>query len=220
MQIIQRPQNKELALGSSGLAQSVRPFVSFVLFGIGKFFITISMLLLNDMAAPGYVAKPINMYNMIGGIMLSPLGLHFFLAYQEFVFYSFCSYYRAFAKRVLESSDEKQTFSPTKSRIEQNQKAVAYVAPEHNLHGNLDELIDTMKNMTETFGPFLLQNFSLMLLYWLLHSYSLFYFVIQTFGTLGSSNPTVMALTYLEFAGSVLIIRWAQENKNLFLSQL
>ena len=209
MQIIQRPQNKELALGNSGLAQSVRPFVSFVLFGIGKFFLTISMLLLNDMAAPGYVAKPINMYNMIGGIMLSPLGLHFFLAYQEFVFYSFCSYYRAFAKRVLESSDEEQIFSPTKSsaRTEQNQKTVVYDGQGHNLHGNLDELIDTMKNMTETFGPFLLQNFSLMLLYWLLHSYSLFYFVIQTFGTLSISNPTVVALTYLEFAGSVLIIR-------------
>ena len=122
----------------------------------------------------------------------------------------------------MESSDEKQMFSTTKAsaRTEQNQKTVVYDGQGHNLHGNLDELIDTMKNMTETFGPFLLQNFSLMLLYWLLHSYSLFYFVIQTFGTLSISNPTVVALTYLEFAGSVLIIRWAQENKNLFLSQL
>ena len=40
--------------------------------------------------------------------MLAPLGLHFFLAYQEFAFYSICSYYRAFAKRVLATSEEEQ----------------------------------------------------------------------------------------------------------------
>ena len=75
------------------------------------------------------------------------------------------------------------------------------------LHRNLKELVDTMKNMTESFGPFLLQNFSLMLLYWLLHSYFLFYFVLQTIGELIISHPDSMVLNCTQFAGAVLIMR-------------
>ena len=195
MQILSRPHNKELALRSSGLAQSARPFVGLFLFCIGKLLINLSLLYLMDMITPGYLTKPFTVYNQIGGIMLSPLGLHSYLAYQEFLFYSFCSYYRSFAKRVLDTSGEEQNI-------------VEYDPPrEALLHSNLKELIDTMKNMTETFGPFLLQNFSLMLLYWLLHSYYLCYFVIQTVGTLSLANPTLMGLNCLMFVGSILIIR-------------
>ena len=210
MQIISRPQNKALAHRSSGLAQSVRPFVGFFLFCIGKLLIAVSILNMFEMATPGYLAKPFTVYNQIGGILLSPLGLHFFLAYQEFVFYSFCSYYRTFAKRVLETTEEEQKSTrtqPITTAEGQNNMHVYDPLREAHLHSNLKELIDTMKNMTETFGPFLLQNFSLMLLYWLLHSYCLCYFVIQTIGELSISNPTLMALNCLQFLGAVLIIR-------------
>ena len=210
MQILSRPHNKELALRSSGLAQSARPFVGFFLFCIGKLLITLSLLYLSDMIAPGHFTKPLTVYNQIGGLMLSPLGLHSYLAYQEFHFYSFCSYYRSFANRVLETSEKEQTtLKPIATAAGKEKNILVYDRPrEALLHSNLKELIDTMKNMTETFGPFLLQNFSLMLLYWLLHSYYLCYFVIQTVGTLSLANPTLMALNCLMFVGSVLIIRW------------
>ena len=108
MQIIARPQNKELAFRNSGLAQIFRPFVGFFVFCVGKLFITISVLTANCLVTPSLMTKPFSTYSMIGVLMLAPLGLHFFLAYQEFAFYSICSYYRAFAKRVLATSEEEQ----------------------------------------------------------------------------------------------------------------
>ena len=207
MQILSRPQNKELAVRSSGLAQSFRPFVGFFLFCVGKLLITGSILAMMTIATPGYLSKPFTVYHQVAGIMLSPLGLHFFLAYQEFIFYSFCSYYRSFAKRVLETSGDEQR-QPT-ATAERQKNILVYDPPRREtlLHSNLKDLVDTMKNMTETFGPFLLQNFSLMLLYWLLHSYTLCYFVLQTVGQLSVSDPTLIALYCLQFLGAVLIIR-------------
>ena len=209
MQILSRPHNKELALRSSGLAQSARPFVGFFLFCIGKLLITLSLLYLSDMIAPGHFTKPLTVYNQIGGLMLSPLGLHSYLAYQEFHFYSFCSYYRSFAKRVLETSGEEQKTMRPSAAAEQEKNIIDCGPPrEALLDSNLKELIDTMKNMTETFGPFLLQNFSLMLLYWLLHLYFLFFIVIQTIRYAGVLfSPFWMALTCLQFVSALLIVR-------------
>ena len=135
--------------------------------------------------------------------MLAPLGLHFFLAYQEFAFYSICSYYRAFAKRVLATSEEEQKcfkVLPTQRAEEKN--TVVDDALNRTINGNLEELKDIMKNMTQTFGPFLLQNFSLMLLYWLLHLYFLVYSVIIT-----AKGLIPMASAGFQFGGSVLIVR-------------
>ena len=94
----------------------------------------------------------------------------------------------------------------------QEQKNIAvYDAPGDTFHGNLKELIDLMKNMTEAFGPFLLQNFSLLLLYWLLHLYVLIYFVILTFrNAFIIYDPTLMSMSFLQFGGSILIVRWAK----------
>ena len=76
------------------------------------------------------------------------------------------------------------------------------------LHGNLIELVDIMKNMTATFGPFLLQNFSFMLLYWLLHLYFVCFTVILTVRTFGVLfSPFWMAMRCLQFASGLLIVR-------------
>ena len=138
--------------------------------------------------------------------MLAPLGLHFFLAYQEFAFYCICSYYRAFAKRVLATSEEEQKcfqVLPTQPNQRAEEKnTVVDDALNRTINGNLEELEDIMKNMTQTFGPFLLQNFSLMLLYWLLHLYFLVYSVIIT-----AKGLIPMASVGFQFGGSVLIVR-------------
>ena len=79
-------------------------------------------------------------------------------------------------------------------------------------HGHMKELIDLMKNMTEAFGPFLLQNFSLLLLNWLLHLYVLIFLAIATIENLFiiMNDPTLMSMSCLQFGGSILIVRWAK----------
>ena len=106
MQILSRPQHKELFLRTRGLVKIFHPFFGFLLFCVGKLLITVCFLTSLDFMMPGFLTKPFTMYGMIGVFMLSPLGLHFFLAYQEFVFYSLCSYYRAFVKHVSVTSEE------------------------------------------------------------------------------------------------------------------
>ena len=210
MQILSRPQHKEVALKSIGLAQICRPFVGFVQFCIGRLLITIFLIGIYEKKMPGFVRKPFTMYNLIAILMLSPLGLNFFLAYQEFAFFSFSSIYKTFAKRVLETSEAEpkliRTIQPSATAEEKN--IVVYDAPREILHGHLKELVDLMKNMTSTFGPFLFQNFSFMLLYWLLHSYTLCFFVLQTIRTTGFlTDPTYLALICVQFAGNLLIVR-------------
>ena len=106
MQILSRPHHKELALRTNGLVKIFRPFAGFLEFCVGKLLITVCFIYGLDITMPGFLAKPFSMYAAIGVFMLSPLGLHFFLAYQEFVFYSLCSYYRAFVKHVSVTSEE------------------------------------------------------------------------------------------------------------------
>ena len=186
------------------------------------------------------------MYCGIGVLMTSPLGLHLFLAYQEFVFFSFCSYYKAFAKLIMESSgtltrpksagtnrtgewNNISRYDPPIETFHDNleelnsRAAVRYDPPRNTLddtseeydpprvdwfHDNLEELIEIMKNMTETFGPFLLQNFSLMLLYWILHIYYMCYVVIAVIRNPSalSIGPNVESLC-TQLAGGVLIVR-------------
>ena len=89
-----------------------------------------------------------------------------------------------------------------------NNAIVVYQSPRQNIHCNLEELIDLMKNMTEAFGPPLLQNLALMLLFWLLHVYCLVFVVISTLKALFDQPLNVMlALTCGNIAGLVLIVR-------------
>ena len=206
MQILSRPQHKELALRRSGLLKIFRPFFGFFQFCIGKLLTTVYAMSWYEMIMPGLLAKPFTMYGMIGVFMLSPLGLHFFLAYQEFVFYSFCSYYQAFAKHVSETSKVSRSSSiQLSSRADQ--KNIASDAPREIITDDLEELIVIMKNTTKIFGPFLLQNFTLMLLHWLLHIYFLCFVVIQVirYPSLLSFGPS-LASTCAQLTG-ILIVR-------------
>ena len=211
VQILMRPQHKELFQLSLGLAEISRPLAGFLKFCIGKLFITVMTVALWENMMPGFMSKPFSMYLAIATQLLTPLGLHLFLAYQEVVFYSFCSYYQKFAKVVMETAEDEQRLdqSSATEKAKQNNIVVYGKSSDETLHGNLRELIEMMKNMTETFGPFLLQNFSLMLLYWLLHLYFLFFTVIQTMRNLGGflSEPFLMGLNCLQFAGGLLIVR-------------
>ena len=162
---------------------------------------------------PGYVTKPFTMYFTIAKQLLTPLGLHFFLAFQEVIFYSYCSYYQTFAKVVMETEDEgprlDRSSATESSKTAKQNNILVYGKPTgETLHGNLKELVDIMKSMTETFGPFLLQNFSLMLLYWLLHLYFVCFTVILTVRTFGVLfSPFWMAMRCLQFASGLLIVR-------------
>ena len=207
-----RPQYKEMALKNSGLAEIVHPFVGFLLFCGGKILNLVFIFLMTNSSAPDRLNNPFNVYMSVSTLLLCPLGLHFFLAYQEFTFFSFCSIHQTFAKQVLESStEEHKTTQP--SQIESletagNNDIVVYQSAMQNIHCTLEELIDLMKNMTEAFGPPLLQNLALMLLFWLLHVYCLVFVVISTLKALFDQPLNVMlALTCGNIAGLVLIVR-------------
>ena len=207
MQILSRPQHKELFLRTRGLVKIFHPFFGFLLFCVGKLLITVCFLTSLDFMMPGFLTKPFTMYGMIGVFMLSPLGLHFFLAYQEFVFYSFCSYYQAFAKHVSETSKVSRS-SSIRLSSRADQKNIASDATREILSDDLAELIVIMKNTTKIFGPFLLQNFTLMLLHWLLHIYFLCFVVIQVirYPSLLSFGPS-LASTCAQLTGGILIVR-------------
>ena len=207
-----RPQYKEMALKNSGVAEIFHPFVGFLLFCGGKILNVVSISLMIKSSAPDHMTNPFNVYMIVSTLLLCPLGLHFFLAYQEFTFFSFCSIHQTFAKKVLESSmEEPKTIKS--SHIESDDKArnndiVVYQSSRDDLHCTLEELIDLMKNMTEAFGPPLLQNLALMLLFWLLHVYCLVFVVISTLKALFDQPLNVMlALTCGNIAGLVLIVR-------------
>ena len=206
MQILSRPQHKELFLRTRGLVKIFHPFFGFLLFCVGKLLITVCFLTSLDFMMPGFLTKPFTMYGMIGVFMLSPLGLHFFLAYQEFVFYSFCSYYQAFAKHVSETSKVSRSSSiQLSSRADQQN--IASDAPREILSDDLAELIVIMKNTTEIFGPFLLQNFTLMLLHWLLHIYFLCFVVIQVIRYPSFLYGPGLASTCAQLTGGILMVR-------------
>ena len=211
-----RPQYKEVALKNSGLAEIVHPFVGFLLFCSGKILIAVFLLLIQDASVPGFLGRPFTIYVYVSNIALCPLGLHFFMAYQEFTFFSFCSIHKTFAKMVLETSKEEPKatkHSETHSNelhcndsVQNDNLAVYHFSPREDLHCNLEEMIELMKNMTEAFGPPLLQNLTLMLLFWLLHVYCLVFVVISTVKALfgGSEGNYLVCGT---IAGLVFIVR-------------
>ena len=207
-----RPQYKEMALKNSGLAEILHPFVGFLLFCGGKILNLVFIFLMTNSSVPDRLNNPFNIFISVSSILLCPLGLHFFLAYQEFTFFSFCSIHQTFAKQVLESSKEVAK-TTNLSQIKSDYKAkntdiVVYQSPRQNIHCNLEELIDLMKNMTEAFGPPLLQNLALMLLFWLLHVYCLVFVVISTLKAFFDQPLIVnLALTCGNIAGLVLIVR-------------
>ena len=182
----------------------------------------LSIIIMQETYMPGYISKPYTLYLHLSIFFFSHLGLHLFMAYQEFVFFSFSSFYRTIVDRVLEMTKEEQ--KPTiiapmevNSRDEENSTVVGQVlnrdlvisdATKGMFYGDLKELVEVMKNMTEAFGPFLLQNFTLMLFFWLLHVYCLI-FAVVTVAKNGFSykGTSYWAIICPQLAGLVLIVR-------------
>ena len=211
-------------MNSSGLAEIFRPIVGFCLFGAGKLIFTLSLIIMQEAYLPGFTTKPYTMYLHLSVFFFSQLGLHFFMAYQEFIFYSFSSFYRTIVDRVLEMTKEEPKptmISPSEvnSRVEENSTVVRQVlrrdlilsdASKGILYGNLKELVEVMKNMAEAFGPFLLQNFTAMLFFWLLHVYCLIYAVVSVAKKgLSYKGASQFGLTIIcpNLAGLALIVR-------------
>ena len=211
-QVLSRPEHQAKALQSGEDVNSFRPFIGVLLFFMGKLFTLTYALTMYESITPGFIAKPFTMYFIIGVLLLSPMGLQFFLAYQEFFFYRLCTYQRTLAEGVKDISKLKLTKTlPTLPIAETDQNhSSSDDAPREKLHSKLEELIYLMKNMTEAFGPLLLQNLSLMLIYWLLHVYSLCYFAIETYRALNLfiSNPAFVVTKCFQFTGEVLIVRY------------
>ena len=149
------------------------------------------------MAVQDYFDKPFTMYFWTSLLMLIPMGLHFYLAYQEFVFYTFNSYYQRFSKCLLETPEKESEFIITTT------EQITLDASREDFHGNMKELIDLTASMTATSGPFLLQNFSLMLFFWLLHVYLLIYNIVSIF----TQPAATLELYLVQIAGSILIVR-------------
>ena len=182
MQTLAKPEHRDLITKSSGFAEILRPFVGFSLFCIGKLLFAMTFaIMLKKLYLQNFTSQPYSMYLLYSFLFLSPLGLHFFMAYQEFSFYTFCSFYRKCVNRVLETvkgqpKDTRIALNRNKEDGKEEKNTIAV----HDIHrgtlyDDLKELVELMKNMTETFGPFLLQNLTLMLLFWLLHVYCLVY---------------------------------------------
>ena len=163
-----------------GMSEILRPFVGFFLFCIGKLLLAVTVAgMVEEVYLPNFTSKPFSMYLIFSLLFLSPLGLHFFMAYQEFSFYTFCSFYRKCVTRVLETVKGQAKDTRIALSQEDGKEEISSIAVHDinrgTLHDDLKELVELMKNMTETFGPFLLQNLTLMLLFWLLHVYCLVY---------------------------------------------
>jgi hypothetical protein len=136
------------------------PMICFVLFIIGKSVKVIAYL------PPETSSQPFIMFAFLSHFIYSSLGLQFWLATSEFYLYYFFNWHGEFARRVLDTPGTKK------------------------LLNGAEELIYLMENIHQAYSLFLLFDFSLMLLYWLIHLY-IAYFAYQV--------P-------LSFLGSVLII--------------
>ena len=212
MQVLSRPENQEKVFKSNKETKIFRPFIGVFLFFVGKLFNLAHALTMYEKITPGFMTKPVTLYNIFSVMVLSPIGLHIFLAYHEFFFYRCCTFQRTFANFTKEYSGLKLTkTAPTLlgGEVDQKNHKTSDNAPKEMLHCELEELIDLMKNMTEVFGPLLLQNLFLMLIYWLLHVYSLCYFAIEAYQAINIfiSNPLLMVTKCFQLTGLVLIVK-------------
>ena len=195
-----KPYHQEITSSFSGWQELTRPFVAFLLFLIGKVLSLISFILSLEVWQPGLTeTKPYTVFATIGVFLLAPLGLQFFISFQEFVFYSFSSYHSAFVNHMLGVSKRNHDFSLKRHGAD------SLISPNgFNFYEALSDLQDMMASMTKIFGPFLLQNLTLLLLYWLLHVFNLCLTGYYIFSNL---SDTPISLQCLGFAGSALIVR-------------
>ena len=207
-----KPYHQEITSSFSGWQELTRPFVAFLLFLMGKVLSLISFILSLEIWQPGLTeTKPYTVFAIIGVFLLAPLGLQFFISFQEFVFYSFSSYHSAFVNHLLGVSKRSDGISVKRNTVS------CIISPKGlNFHEALLDLRDMMASMTQIFGPFLLQNLTLMLLYWLLHLYNLCLSGYYIFANFSSLSHTPLLLQCLGLAGSALIVRWNRITQKAF----
>ena len=180
--ICSKPQYGEI---SYGWKEIVRPSLGFIFFLLGKVLITISYINNHEFFIPGFTAKPFTVYFCLGIFLLSPLGLQFFLAFQEFVFYMFNHFYGSLVidlskkiKRSPQFSGGLQNGEDSSSLRMRSDEDISHsnAEPEmdENFHEEILEISAVMKNLAEMSSPFLLQNLSFMLFYWIIRVYNLF----------------------------------------------
>ena len=192
--------HQELTSNLTGWKELTWPFVAFVLFLVGRVLSLVAFIGTFEILLPGLTEKPFTMYILIATFFFAPLGLQFFLAFQEFVFYSFSTYQAAFANLVLE-------MRKMSSKSDLTNEIMVLPKPGLSFHEAVLDLRDMMESMTQMFGPFLLQNLTLMLVYWLLHLYNLCLSGYSIFANFSLFSENLLALQFLSLAGSALIVR-------------
>ena len=192
--------HQELTSNLTGWKELTWPFVAFVLFLVGRVLSLVAFIGTFEILLPGLTEKPFTMYILIATFFFAPLGLQFFLAFQEFVFYSFSTYQAAFANLVLE-------MRKMSSKSDLTNEIMVLPKPGLSFHEAVLDLRDMMESMTQMFGPFLLQNLTLMLVYWLLHLYNLCLSGYSIFANFSLFSENLLALQFLALAGSALIVR-------------
>ena len=192
--------HQELTSNLTGWKELTWPFVAFVLFLVGRVLSLVAFIETFEILLPGLTEKPFTMYILIATFFFAPLGLQFFLAFQEFVFYSFSTYQAAFANLVLE-------MRKMSSKSDLTNEIMVLPKPGLSFHEAVLDLRDMTESMTQMFGPFLLQNLTLMLVYWLLHLYNLCLSGYSIFANFSLFSENLLALQFLSLAGSALIVR-------------
>ena len=127
--------------------QAMVPILGLVLFLIGKAFRTISIFSLRSEAGVSSMNPGILAYCDLCVHFLIHFPLHSFLASYEFFFYQTLNHYQLLAKRLLNTQEAETLLIRTA------------------------ELTSYMENAKEAEGFFLLINLTLMLFFWLVHTY-------------------------------------------------
>ena len=208
MTIFLKPKYADVMSSSAGLKEILRPFVGFSLFCVGKIFMLVSSLAVH-IWLPGHTGKPFTVYFIISIIFLSSLGLQLFLVFQEYVFYTYCTSYKRVVNILLETPKEKASVRKGAMLDSANhgiEDVLWEPSSKTTFQETTEDLIDIMENTNKLFGPILLQNFAIMLLYWLLHLYNLFTIGASLVKYFDALPGIITAFFSLHPAGSVLIV--------------
>ena len=168
------PYDQRVRKRLSGIGKTVIPIFGFLLFLSGKVLQTAASILAMESVIPGITKLPYQMYYIVGSLLLAPLSIQLYLAIQEFIFYHYCTVYHAFVSLQLQFTDGE--------------------GQDAEVHESTLQLINFMENFSQAFGPLLLMDLTLMLLYWLIHLY-------LAFATLNKEGEGILSAS-----GSILII--------------
>ena len=200
-QICWKPEYQDIITDNCGWREIFSPFIGFILFILGKLLVVIFALVVYNKACSDLLKKPFTVYYIVAYYFLGSLGLHIYLTIQEFIFYYVNNHHGKFVRYFLETPEEKL------KRSENDQRLPLDLSTTICFHEAVVDLLEIMKSVIEMFGPFLLQNLSLMLVYWLLHVYNVAFLGALMLKTI-NKNPDgqTIFMQGLALAGSALVI--------------